>query len=130
MLGLDTVPMIKLFWRHGAKVGPTGSGPGADQTAYDREDTIINAARDSIDVHSIRSHNPYARSGHPNAEFTAELTRTEVFKLLRIAALLQRWRRAAPLVDRWRLWLMRLYNEVHFRPGLTLTRGAALPRGV
>ena len=58
----------------------------------------------------IRAHNPH----FPH---TGELAvRTEVFKIVRHAQLMQRWRRAAHQVGRLSLFFMRTFEEVHYRP--------------
>ena len=117
-LGRQVVPMVKLLLRHGALVGK-------NREVCERYElrSAVEAAQEAIQM--IRAFNPYARpnaeGGRGDEEYAAELAvRSEVLDLLLVAQTMQRrferWRRVAPLVGRWRLFLVRWFEEVHFRP--------------
>ena len=117
-LGRQMVPMVKLLLRYGALVGKN-----CEIAQRFEFRSAVEAAQEAIQM--IRAHNPYARpnaeGGGGDEEYAAELAvRSEVLDLLLAAQAMQRrferWRRVAPLVGRWRLFLTRWFEEVHFRP--------------
>ena len=100
---MRVVPLVKLLLRHGAKVGR--DAPVPDWSSW----SIVQKARNYMYLHEIRAHNPH----FPHTELAV---RTEVFKIVRHAQLMQRWRRAAHQVGRLSLFFMRTFEEVHYRP--------------
>lgn len=76
---------------------------------------------DDNDPALLRTAPDLLRQARSNADDDEDLVQVQaceaLFSQARRSRAFAHWRRVAPVVGRWRIFLMRTFEEVHFRPG-------------